>query len=218
MKIKHSLHLSFICKDVRTRGPDWYICAHAYAYTRAHAHCIPLRSCPLLRVRVDRAATCYADCGPLAGEGRFQLVVRGGIWFLPTHKGAFRDALALRYGWPLHNTPSACACESPFTVEHTLSCPKGGYPSIRRNDIRDFTAFLMTEVCHNVAIEPHRYIQPLSGETLHGTSSIIQDGARLDVAADGFWGGRFEMAFFDEGFLTHMLPQIYDPHRKPVTE
>ena len=120
------------------------------------------------------------------------------------HKGAFRDALALRYGWPLHNTPSACACGSPFTVEHTLSCPKGGYPSIRHNDIRDFTAFLMTEVCHNVAIEPH--LQPLSSETLHGTSSIIQDGARIDVAADGFWGGRFERAFFDVRVFNPYAP------------
>ena len=54
---------------------------------------------------------------------------------------------------------------------------------------------VLTEVCHNVAVEPH--LQPLTGETLHGASSITQDGARLDVAADGFWGSRFERAFFD---------------------
>ena len=111
------------------------------------------------------------------------------------HKGAFRDALALRYNWPLHNIPSTCPCGSQFTVEHALSCPKGGYPTIRHNEIWDFTAHLMTEVCHNVAIEPH--LQPLSGETLQEASSNVQDGARLDVAADGFWGSRFERAFFD---------------------
>ena len=44
-------------------------------------------------------------------------------------------------------------------------------------------------------VEPH--LQPLTGETLHGASSITQNGARLDVAADGFWGSRFERAFFD---------------------
>lgn len=63
------------------------------------------------------------------------------------------------------------------------------------NEVRDFTANLMTEVCHNVAIEPH--LQPLTGESLHGASSITQNGARLDVAADGFWGSRFERAFFE---------------------
>ena len=63
------------------------------------------------------------------------------------HKGAFRDALALRYGWQLSNIPQTCSCGSNFTVEHMLSCAKGGYPSIRHNEIRDFTAHLMTEVC-----------------------------------------------------------------------
>ena len=120
------------------------------------------------------------------------------------HKGAFRDALALRYSWPLHNTPSTCACGSHFTVEHALSCPKGGYPSIRHNEIRDFTAHLITEVCHNVAVEPH--LQPLTGDTLHGASSITQDGARLDVAADGLWGSRFERTFFDVKVFNPYAP------------
>ena len=39
------------------------------------------------------------------------------------HKGAFRDALALRYGWLPSNTPTSCACGKSFSVEHALSCP-----------------------------------------------------------------------------------------------
>ena len=101
------------------------------------------------------------------------------------HKSAFRDALALRYGWQLINTPSSCSCGHNFSVEHAFSCPTGGYPSIRHNEIRDFTAHLLSEVCHNVAIEPH--LQPLQGEALHNQSSNRQSGARLDIAADGFW-------------------------------
>ena len=62
----------------------------------------------------------------------------------------------------------------------------GGYPSIRHNEIRDLTAELLSEVCHSVSIEPH--LQPLGGETLRGASANIQDGARLDIAANGFWG------------------------------
>ena len=114
---------------------------------------------------------------------------------LALHKGAFRDALALRYGWQPNGTPITCACGTNFSVEHALSCAKGGYPSIRHNEIRDFTANLMSEVCHNVAIEPH--LQPIIGKILSGASANTQDGARLDVAADGFWGSRFERAFFD---------------------
>ena len=43
------------------------------------------------------------------------------------HKGAFRDALALRYGWQPANVPTNCSCGSPFSVEHALSCPKGAF-------------------------------------------------------------------------------------------
>ena len=118
------------------------------------------------------------------------------------HKGAFRDALALRYGWsPLH-TPTHCACGVSFSIQHALSCPKGGFPTLRHNEVRDFMATLLSEVCHDVCTEPH--LQPLSGETLDGASAIATDGARLDVAANGFWGGRHEKAFFDI--------RVFNPH------
>ena len=43
------------------------------------------------------------------------------------HKGAFRDALTLRYNWhPLH-TPSTCGCGAKFSVEHG-PVPKVGSP------------------------------------------------------------------------------------------
>ena len=42
----------------------------------------------------------------------------------------------------------------------------------------------MSEVCLNIAIEPH--LQPITGETLSGALDNIQDGARLDIATDGF--------------------------------
>ena len=111
------------------------------------------------------------------------------------HKGAFHDALALRYNWHLSRTPMNCACGKKFTVEHAFSCPKGGFPTLRHNEIRDLTANLLTEVCHDVCVEPH--LQPLSGEVLSGSSSISQDGARLDIAANGCWGGRHEKTYFD---------------------
>ena len=87
------------------------------------------------------------------------------------HKGAFHDVLALRYNWqPLH-TPSTCGCGAEFSVEHALSCPKGVFPSIRHNEIRDLTANLLhvTEVCSDVCIEPD--LQPITGEVLTGATS-----------------------------------------------
>ena len=66
---------------------------------------------------------------------------------------------------------------------------------MRHNEVRDITATLLTEVCHGVMTEPH--LQSLSGESLSHHSTNTQDGARLDVAMYGFWGGRFEKAFID---------------------
>ena len=96
-----------------------------------------------------------------------------------------------------HNTyiPPHCACGKNFTTDHALSCPTGGYPSIRHNELRDLTANLLREVCHDVAVEPH--LQPLWGEQLNGRTNIQGDGTRLDISACGFWGGRFEKAFYD---------------------
>ena len=66
---------------------------------------------------------------------------------------------------------------------------------IRPSDIRDITAHLITEVCHNVLIEPP--LQQLSGEIMSLQSANVQDKARLDIAADGFWGCSHQRAFFD---------------------
>ena len=118
------------------------------------------------------------------------------------HKGAFRDALCLRYGWQPSRIPTNCECGTPFSVEHMLSCPKGGYPSIRHNEIRDLSANLMSEVCNNVSIEPH--LQPITGEHLSGASANTQDGARLDIAANGLWGSRYERTYFDV--------RVFNPH------
>ena len=118
------------------------------------------------------------------------------------HKDAFWDALALRYGWSPLNLPVHCTCGTSFSVQHALSCPKGGFPTLRHNEVRDLTANLMAEVCHDVCTEPH--LQPVTGETLSGASAITADGARLDVAACGFWGGRHERAFFNV--------RVFNPH------
>ena len=111
------------------------------------------------------------------------------------HKGAFREALSLRYNWQPTNLPTKCICSKPFSVDHALCCPTGGFPSIRHNQLRDLTAEALTEVCSDVCVEPH--LQPLSGESLRYSSAIKEDGARLDIRANGFWGNRYQQAFFD---------------------
>ena len=112
------------------------------------------------------------------------------------HKAAFHDAVALRYGWPLQRTPSHCACGAAFPVDHTLSCPKGGLPSLRHNEIRDLTARLLTEVFHQIQVELE--LQPVSNpDTFSHATANSQEGAQLDIVMNGFWGGRSERCFVD---------------------
>ena len=65
-----------------------------------------------------------------------------------------------------------------------MNCPTGGFPTIQHNELCDFIASLLPEVCHNVCVKPP--LQPLTGETFPLASANIEDDARLDVASDGF--------------------------------
>ena len=66
------------------------------------------------------------------------------------HKSAFHDALTLRYNWQPVRAPYFCGCGVRFSLEHALSCPKCGFPSVRHNEIRNLTANLLSEVCNDV--------------------------------------------------------------------
>ena len=99
-------------------------------------------------------------------------------------KQSFWDALYIRYSLPLKRLPSRCVCGAAFNINHALSCPKGGFISLRHNEVRDFTAELISEVCKDVRTEP--VLQDITGEEFP-PSSITTDDARVDVAARGFW-------------------------------
>ena len=164
---------------------------------------------PQMKRQVDlakeRGASSWLSVLPLSDQG-FHL-----------HKGEFRDALCLRYGWTLPNTPNLCNCGKVFSADHAMVCHMGGFPTIRHNEIRDITASLLTEVCPNVAIEP--CLQPLSGESLRLASANTADGARLDVRARGFWNVRQDTYFDVRVFhpnapsnRTRSLSAVYKRH------
>ena len=44
-------------------------------------------------------------------------------------------------------------CGAAFKLEHTLSCSKSGFMSIRHNEARDFIAELLSECCKDVSTE-----------------------------------------------------------------
>ena len=110
------------------------------------------------------------------------------------NKSAFRDAVAIRYGWPLDELPSSCVCGAAMTIDHAAVCPTGGYPSLRHNEIRDLLAEVFSAVISDVRIEPT--LLPLTGESLDCATANRSPEARLDICARGFWS-RQQDAFFD---------------------
>ena len=87
----------------------------------------------------------------------------------------------------------SCLCGVSFTVEHALSCPRGGFFFVCHNHICDSIAQLLKEICHDVSVEPG--LQPLTGGNSHYRS--VDDQAHLDIAACGFYGISHQRASFD---------------------
>ena len=49
-------------------------------------------------------------------------------------------------------------------------------------------------------------LQPVTTDQLNGASANRQDGARLDISANGVWGGRFEKTHFNVRVLNLLAP------------
>ena len=109
-------------------------------------------------------------------------------------KQQFWDSVRLHYGWEIANLPTFCPCGNKFDIQHSMSCKKGGFVSIRHNDLGDPTARIVSEVCKGIDIEPK--LLPLSGEELHGRTTNQSNDASLDIRAQGFWN-RDQQTFFD---------------------
>lgn len=130
------------------------------------------------------------------------------------NKQQFWDGIKLRYNWPVEGLPTHCVCGSTFDIQHCLSCKKGGFVTLRHNNIRDITASMLGEVCKDVAIEPS--LIGLTGETFDLESVKKGDDVRTDVRARGFWT-KGQQAFFDvrvfdpnaSRHLQHTLQQCY---------
>ena len=134
-------------------------------------------------------------------------------------KRDFRDALALRYGWALRDTPVTCSCGKAFTPTHAMSCPLGGFPTIRHNEVRDMLADLVTEVCADVAVEP--LLAPITGERFLSASTNTATDARADIRARGFWT-RAQAAYFDvrvihpgaASYRQQSIAQLLEQHER----
>ena len=113
------------------------------------------------------------------------------------NKREFRGALNLRYDWNISDSPSMCACEETFTVDHAMIYKRGGFIIQHHNELRDLEAELLNMVCNDVEIEPA--LQNVNGETLNQGANTSA-GARLDVHARGF-GKDKDLPFLMSGLI-----------------
>ena len=118
------------------------------------------------------------------------------------NKQEMRDAICLRYGWHISETPTYCGCGDRNSFDHIFVCKKGGYVNMRHNALRDVEARLMQKVCSDVKVEP--MLIPTDAER---ASSTTADRARLDVSGRGIWS-QYERTFVDI-MVTHPTAQSH---------
>ena len=133
------------------------------------------------------------------------------------NKKEFRDSIHSRYEWNIPDIPKHCACGQNNSIDHALSCKKGGYIIMRHDALCKVEAKLMREAgCKDVRLEPD--CLDCDPENFSPRTNT-QPNARLDIAAVGVFRD-FERTFFDVR-VTHPncpsnvfkpLPQLYKEH------
>ena len=61
------------------------------------------------------------------------------------NKKDFRDGICLRYGWHIQGIAKHCACGEKNSVDHALTCKKGGYVSFRHTVLVETDTNLLRE-------------------------------------------------------------------------
>ena len=82
-----------------------------------------------------------------------------------------------------------------------MTCKSGGFICDRHDEVRDITAQMLREVCHDVRVEPP--LIQTNGRTFENRTASTADDAKLDVSARGFWR-RGQRAFMDVRIFNPM--------------
>jgi hypothetical protein len=112
----------------------------------------------------------------------------------------FRDSLLLRFGLTPHSLPHRCeGCQQRFTVEHAMSCKKGGLVLLRHNDLSSEWQALCAQALSPSAVSDEPLIHNGQGQQVRGAGVQRTEPLpeiRGDVSAHGFWS-RGTSAIFD---------------------
>jgi hypothetical protein len=102
----------------------------------------------------------------------------------------FQDNIAICYGMRPRGLPESCdGCNEPFTVEHGLSCKKGGFVGQRHDDVCEELAHLcsMALTPSRISSEPEIFYGCGLNAAQKTVGKVLGDKARGDVGAHGFW-------------------------------
>ena len=102
----------------------------------------------------------------------------------------FRDSLRLRYGLTPTSLPGRCdGCGERFTVDHAMSCKKGGLVLLRHNDVCGEWGQLCAQALTPSAVSDEPLIHSSRDRrAADGTSPTdVDPELRGDIAAHGFW-------------------------------
>jgi hypothetical protein len=111
----------------------------------------------------------------------------------------FRDSLRLRFGLSPLSLPQRCeGCKQRFTVEHAMSCKKGGLIMLRHNELSAEWSSLCAQGLSPSAVSDEPLIHNGQGRPAGGSNQRTEVAPELrgDVAAHGFWR-RGTTAVFD---------------------
>ena len=89
--------------------------------------------------------------------------------------------------------------------KHALSCKKGGFISIRHNEIRNMITRLLKEVYKDIRAEPQ--LQHLTGKT-HQSSTFTRTEVHLDICARDFFNPKAER------YVNQKISKTYDLNDK----
>jgi hypothetical protein len=106
----------------------------------------------------------------------------------------FRDAINMRYGITPPDLPLKCdGCDQHFTMQHALSCKKGGLVIFRHNEIRDELvylagkAFTPSAIRDEPLIHPCRVAKEVKTTPTSSASKPVSEDDRGDILIRGFW-------------------------------
>ena len=110
----------------------------------------------------------------------------------------FRDSLRIRYGLAPLNLPMHCdGCGDPFTVQHAMTCKKGGLVMRRHEAVAAEWHDLCARATTSTSVSDEPLIYTGQSRLLEaGVGGEILDELRGDVGVHGFWR-RGQQTIFD---------------------